>query len=348
MRTQQEEHNRKTIKERKPEWFKKIEKHPEMIKQGKCVALVQLQYKYDCNFKCKHCAIARFQEKGNGVLTPKDVKIIADQCDKMGLGSICISGGEPLYWPEEELKAVVDAIGQERFCISVDTNGYFLTDEKIKWLVDIGVDRIHLSIDGLENNHSMFRGNKASWGKCIGSLENCKKHGLGVIINIVTTKSLIKSGELEKQLEFVAQFGFHTSMIFAKPVGAFEGSKDEVLGNDELKYVQSLTDKYNCSTHLSVNCGHHFGCLCFKRHFSITAHGDVLACPWIPIKFGNILKEPLQDIVYRGLEMKWFSYDYKFSCLSGNRDGYFYKNIIPQIQKASSYPAEYKEIDWGA
>jgi len=83
-----------------------------------------------CNFNCKHCAIARFKEPGMGKLTVKDVKRIADQADKMGLVAICISGGEPLIFPD--LEDIVKAIGPDRFIISMDTNGYFLTEEKVK------------------------------------------------------------------------------------------------------------------------------------------------------------------------------------------------------------------------
>jgi MoaA/NifB/PqqE/SkfB family radical SAM enzyme len=287
--TAREINNRVTLQDKKPLAYEKIIRHPEKIKNKECVALIQLQYKYDCNFKCKHCAIEKFKQKDGRSLNLGDVKRIADQADAMGLASICISGGEPLFFPE--LKDIVEAIDPHRFVISMDTNGWLLKEEKVKWLVEIGVDRIHLSIDGLEYNHNMFRGTKGSWGRCIEALKFCKEYGLGVIINIVATKSLIKTGELIKQLDFISQFGEHASIIHAKPTGAFEDYKNEVCDTTDVEYIQSLQGKYNISTHLSPNCAHEFGCLSFKRHFSITAHGDVLPCPWIPISMGNIFDE---------------------------------------------------------
>jgi len=346
--TDREKKNRSSLQDKKPLAYAKIIKHPEKIQKKECVALIQLQYNYVCNFKCKHCAIERFKKNEGRSLTIKDVKNIADQADAMGLASICISGGEPLIFPD--LKELIDAIGPERFVISMDTNGWLLTEEKIKWLVKAGVDRIHLSIDGLESNHDDFRRIKGSWKRCVEALDLCKKHGLGVIINIVATKSLLSSGELIRQLDFLAKYGHHTSIIFAKPTGSFEGYKDEILDTKDVKYIQTLHQqlggKYNTSTHLSPNCGHEFGCMCFKRHLSITAHGDVLPCPWIPIAVGNIFEESLETIIKRGLGIKWFSYDYKFSCLSGNRDMSFYNKIMPQIEKADSYPADWKKINW--
>lgn len=339
---EREAENRNHLQDKKPLAYAKIIKHPEMIKQKKCVALIQLQYSYKCNFRCKHCAIEGFRKKGGRTLTVADVKRIADQADAMGLASICISGGEPLMFPN--LAAIVKAIGPERFVISMDTNGWLLTEEKVKWLVSLGIDRIHLSMDGLEDNHNKFREVYGSWIRCVKAIDYCKTHGLGVIINIVATKSLLNSGQLVAQLDYIAQFGQHASIIFAKPTGAFEDCKDEILDDKDIAYIQTLHSKYNTSTHLSTNCGHEFGCMCFKRHLSITAQGDVLPCPWIPITIGNIFSEDLQSIITRGLGIKWFSYDHKFSCQSGNRDTEFYKTIMPQINKSVNYPVPWEEI----
>lgn len=338
------EQKRQDLKDKKPLAFAKILKLSDKIKNQESVALIQLQYNYACNFACKHCAIERFKQQAGRTLTVADVKSISDQADVMGLASICISGGEPLIFPD--LEDVFNAIGPERFVLSIDTNGWLLTEDKVKWLVDKGLDRIHLSIDGLKSNHSIFRGVKGSWDKCVEALGFCKKHGLGVIINIVVTKSLIKSGELARQLDFVKQFGFHSSLIYAKATGSFEDSKDEICDSKDIEYAQFLTTQYDCSSHLNLNCGYEFGCMCFKRHLSIIAHGDVLPCPWIPISMGNIFTEPLQVIIQRGLNNKWFSYDHKYSCQSGNCDTEFYNKILPQIETSKEYPVKWTDIDW--
>lgn len=346
--TKREIDKRMDLKKKKPLVYEKVIKHPEKIKNKECVALMQLQYNYLCNLKCKHCAIERFKQQKRRTLTVPDVKRIADQADAMGLASICLSGGEPLIFPD--LKEVLLAIGPERFVISMDTNGWFLTEEKVKWLVDMGVDRVHLSLDGLESNHDEFRRAKGAWKRVVQAFEYCKKYNLGVNVNLVATKSMVSSGELIKELDFLSQFGVHTSIIHAKPIGAFEKYKDEILDTKDMNYIQTLHKqlggKYNSSTHLSPNCGYNFGCLAVKREFSVTAHGDVMPCPWIPISLGNIFNEDLESIIRRGLGMKWFSYDYKFSCLSGNKDMLFYKKIMPQTEQSEVYPIDWKKIRW--
>lgn len=348
--TKREMDKRMELKKKKPLVYEKVITHADKIKNKECVALVQLQYNYLCNFKCKHCAIERFKQQDRRTLTPADVKRIADQADAMGLASICLSGGEPLIFPD--LKEVLLAIGPERFVISIDTNAWFLTEEKAKWLVDMRVDRVHLSLDGLEVNHDDFRKVKGAWKRVVQAIDHCRKHGLGMNINLVATKSMVDSGELIKELDFLSQFDVHTSIIHAKPIGSFEKHKDEILDTKDMNYIESLHKqlggKYNSSSHLSPNCGYKFGCLAVKREFSITAHGDVMACPWIPISLGNIFNEDLEPIINRALKVKWFSPDYKFSCLSGNKDMAFYKKIMPQTEKTDTYPIDSKKINWEA
>jgi len=342
--TKKEFDGRMLLKDKKPLAYNKIIQHPQMILEKKCVALIQMIVRTNCNFKCDHCAVDKFDQHSKGELSHEIIKKIADQADAMNLASICISGGEPLIF--KDVEQIINIINPERFVISMDTNGWFLTEEKVKWLVQKGVDRVHLSIDGLEKNHDSFRHKEGSWKRNIQALNYIKKNNLGVIINIVATKSLVESGELVKQLEFIKQFEEHASIIYAKETGLFENHPQEILNSKDLEYIQSLTTKYNCSTHLSPNCGHNFGCLCFKRHLSINNHGSVTPCPWIPIEIGNIYQEDLQTIIQRGLDIKWFSYDNHFSCLSGNCDSEFYQKIIPQIETFDEYPVPHSKINW--
>jgi len=344
--TEREIKLRQTIEYKKPLTWEKIKNIPNQIKAGKSIALIQIQKNYNCNQACLHCAISKFREhlKGSN-LSVENMKQIADEAHDYGLYSMCISGGEPLLF--SDLQKTIEAVDSSRFVLSVDTNGSLLNEEKIKWLVELGVDRIHLSIDGMSENHNTFRKvKKDEWQHNIDLLPLCKQLGLGVIINIVATKNLVRSTQIETQLEFIKQFGFHSSLIYAKPVGTFEEARDQVLNSKDFEYLETLTKKYNCSTHLTVNNGLDIGCMCYKRHFSLLPDGQSLSCPWIPISMGNVFTEGLETIIKRGLSNPWFSWDNKFTCHSGNSDSYFYQNIISQIDEHSDYPVSYKDINW--
>jgi len=334
--------NLEILKRNSPLAYEKAMRFPEKIKNGETIASIQIQYRYVCNFMCKHCAIEKFAKKKGKLLTPDTLKMIADQADEMGLAGMSLSGGEPLMF--KDLEALVKAIGPKRFNICCDTNGWLLDEKKIDWLIKIGVHRLHLSIDGNKENHDSFRNIKGSWDRCMKALKYAEKIDYPIIVNIVVTKSMVHTGELERQLQFLD--GHYASLIYAKPTGTFEQYKDEILNTRDINYVEGLVKKYNATSHLTPCYGNDFKCFALKRHFAITAVGDLLPCPWIPIYLGNIYEEKLKDIVNRGLSLKWFTYKNKFSCLSGNTDGYFYQKIMPQIEASDEYPVSWEKINW--
>ena len=339
---QREIDNIELLRKNKPLVYAKALKFPEKVKNKESIASIQIQYKYQCNFLCDHCAIERFGKNKGRTLTLADVKSIADQADAMGLVGMSVSGGEPLMF--NDLEDVVNAMGPERFNICMDTNGWLLDMDKLQWLRGMGVDRLHLSMDGIKENHDEFRKADGSWDRCVKALKYAQEINFPIIVNIVVTKSMIESGELIRQLEYLD--GQYASLLYAKPTGSFEGHKEEILNTKDIAYVESLTKKYPSTTHLTPCYDNSFMCFAFKRHFAITAFGDVLPCPWIPISMGNIFTEKLNDIVERGLLKKWFTYDNKYNCQSGNTDSFFYQNIMPQINMFEEYPVDWRKINW--
>ena len=91
---------RNALQEKKPRVFDKIQRYASIVQNGGSIGIVQFQYNYACNFSCTHCSISRMKRDGVRSLTPPDVKMIADQADKMGLAHWVITGGEPLVFPD--------------------------------------------------------------------------------------------------------------------------------------------------------------------------------------------------------------------------------------------------------
>lgn len=365
--TERERAMRRKFREEKPLIFRKIVKQADMIKRRESVAFVQLEWDYACNFQCEHCCIEDLKKpKGTRRMTHDDLRRIADQADEMNLVSWCISGGEPSAF--KDLPDIVRAIGPERFIISMDTHGWYLDEEKIKWLVSIGINRIHLSIDGNEEAHDTFRKQKGSWQKCIDLLPICKKYGLDVIVNIVVVKSDLRTGALVQFLEFLKQFNVYAGLIYARPMGNFresEWAQQEIMDTEDHKELDRLSKIYFAGTRHSIVNGYFFKCFTFKKQISITAYGDVMGCPGMPITHGNLLDESLRTIVERALENPWFSYDYLNECLIGNTDSFFYQNIMPQVHEIAKadgvaawiaggskglprpvYPVDYRRLNW--
>lgn len=338
----EEKEKRNKLKREKPYVYKKIMKFDEKIKRGESIAIIQFQYDYSCNFRCKHCDIRNFQGKKNKrAFTPKDVAELSRQADEMGLAQIVITGGEPLVFPDFD--EIVKAIDPKKFYIVSDTNGWFLDEKRAKHLKKIGVDKIQLSLDNLiPAEHDEFRQKKGAHARAIRAIDAAKKAGLHIIIQTVVWKSRVRSQEFIDFLEFGKKNDVGIFITYAKPVGAWEGNFDVLINKDDMNYIRKLEKKYDVFTHLTPSYGQDLGCISVKRMFSVTKYGDIMPCPYIHTSLGNFFEEPLKDIVERGMNIKWFG-KHQNTCLIAED-----RNFISKVEAKKIYgrppPVPYKEV----
>ena len=83
------------------------------------------------------------------------------------------------------------------------------------------------------------------------------------------------------------------------------------------------------------------GCTTVNRLY-ITPIGDVLVCPYVHIKIGNIFEQSLQEIVKFGFSIKHFS-DHSDLCLAGE-DKSFINKFMTKSGQSIFKPALAKEF----
>jgi MoaA/NifB/PqqE/SkfB family radical SAM enzyme len=310
----EESEKRSLLKKQKPYVYEKIMKYDEKIKKGESIAILQFQYDYACNFSCQHCDITRLRGKEKSrFFTINDVRELSRQADEMGLAHIVITGGEPLVFPDFD--EIVKAIDPQKFYITSDTNGWFLDIEKARHLKSIGLDKIQLSLDSLSaSEHDAFRRKPGSHQRALRAIDASLEAGLNIILATVVTKQRVRSEEFIEFLEFAKEKGVGVFVTYAKPVGAWEGNLDVLVTKDDMDYLRALEKKYNVFTHLTPAYGLNLGCIAVKRMVSITKYGDIMPCPYIHVSLGNFFKEPLKDIIARGMKIKFFG-EYVDTCL---------------------------------
>jgi len=297
---------RYSLLNRKPIVYDKMFKIADDLRAGKPNPIIQLQYNYKCNMSCEHCSIEPMRKMRNRrSLTPSDVKNIFDQADELRWARAVITGGEPLVF--EDLDEVIAAIGPKRFFINVDTNGYRLNEHRVRFLKVHGVDRIQLSIDSFDaKEHDDFRRKLGSHRRAVDGLAECQKQGLDVYVQTVVTKQRPYSKEFQRFLLWGALKKIDIFVTFAKPVGAWSTRSDVIIDEKDLEYMRELETRYRVFTHLTPAHGLNMGCIAVKGMISITQFGDVQPCPYMHISLGNVFREPLADIVERGLKIRWF------------------------------------------
>ncbi|MBF0299046.1 MAG: radical SAM protein [Oligoflexia bacterium] len=340
-----ENNKRDQLKREKPQVYDKIMKYDEKVKRGESIAILQFQYDYTCNFKCKHCSISRFQvdkqaEKKERFFTIADVKELSKQADEMGLAHLVITGGEPLVFPD--LDELIAAIDPQKFYITSDTNGWHLDAKKAKHLKSIGLDKIQLSLDSLSpSDHNDFRRKSNSHERAMRAIDASLDAGLNLILSTVVTKQRVRSDEFIELLEFAKGKGVGVFVTYAKPVGAWEGNFDVLVTKDDMEYMRGLEKKYNVFTHLTPSYGMNLGCIAVKRMVSITKYGDVMPCPYIHTTLGNFFKEPLKDIIARGMTIKYFGKHVDTCLIAEDRD-FINEHAVKMYDKP--LPVPYTEV----
>ena len=126
-----------------------------------------------CNLACRHCWISpTYQPNGGsgGHLDFGLFRIAIDDGIPLGLGSVKLTGGEPLLHPD--FKKIVDYIAEKELNLTIETNGTLLTDDLALYLKTNGSLRhISISLDGATaSTHDRFRGVKGSFEKAINGI----------------------------------------------------------------------------------------------------------------------------------------------------------------------------------
>lgn len=157
-------------------------------------------------------------------------------------------------------------------------------------------------------------------------IDNALNAGLDIFIQTVVTHSRLHSQEFINFVQHFNNMGLGVFVTYAKPVGAWQGHFEQLVTKDDMQYMRQLEKTYNLYTHLTPAYGRDMGCIAVKGMISITEYGDVLPCPYIHVSIGNIVQNPLKDIIQKGLSIKWFGQFSDTCVIAQDRD--FINNYI--------------------
>jgi MoaA/NifB/PqqE/SkfB family radical SAM enzyme len=324
-----EQDKRNKLQSEKPYVYEKVLKFDDKLRRGESIAIIQFQYNYACNFNCVHCSINRFQYQDKPSFTLDNVRKLSREADEMGLARFVITGGEPLIFTD--LDELVEAIDPTKFYINCDSNGWKLDAKKAKHLKSIGIDRIQLSVDSLnEKEHDDFRRKPGSWKRAIASIDHTLNAGLDLFVQTVVTKTRLYSDEFIEFVEYFNNRGIGVFVTYAKPVGNWEGNFDEMVTRKDMEYMKQLEKKHTLFTHLTPAFGRELGCIAVKGMISVTQYGDVLPCPYIHSSIGNVFTEPLKDVIQRGMDIKYFG-SWADTCWIAENRPFIDKHIAPHV-----------------
>jgi radical SAM protein with 4Fe4S-binding SPASM domain len=138
-----------------------------------------------CNLTCAHCSV----DSGRTPYAelPLDVwRAVIDQAVAMGCEYFDLTGGEPVLYPGvDDIIRHVTGVGRH---LELQTNGLYLTREKLQRLHDAGLRELVISLDGERATHDRMRGRIGAFDETLGGIRRAIECGFSVRITRVIAR----------------------------------------------------------------------------------------------------------------------------------------------------------------
>ncbi len=308
---------------------------------------IDLNFNNACNLRCKYCFTN--SPKGDHVKEYLDIGAIrklADEADELGYFEFDLQGGELLLQPER-LFQVLEAIKPERFYLYLTTNGYYLDKKMAKKLAEYKVSRVSVSIDSMDEKiHDEIRGRKESWKRAIEALKHVKDVGMDPYLNITVGHYNANTDHFKQLLDYSKDQRYKTLLNVAVPSGMWQKMDDIICNDKDREYLKKIRKEYknlvrNIWNPFDKNHEKILGCTTVNRIY-ITPIGDVLVCPYVHIKIGNIFEKSLKEIIDYGFKIKYFK-EHSDLCLAGEDKEFINKFMTFEGQSIFN-PAKAEDI----
>jgi len=271
-----------------------------------------------CNLKCEHCFAVNFDDDKRKPISDEEWGDIFDQTRAMGNIAVGFTGGEPLLNPR--LESLIKRAHPGETLILVCTNGTLLTAEKAKSLYKAGVDVVQISIESLDaEEHSKFRGNPKAYELSMDGIKNALAAGIRVCVVPVVSHQNVNSPGFRELLEWAHKKNLVVNLAFATPMGRWNDNSSVLLTPEDTKTIDELVARYpNVRRDFETNY-YVRGCGAAKEKMYFTPFGDVLACPYMHISFGNTKQDRVADIQKNMLSIKKLSQYYPMCLMAEDR-----------------------------
>ncbi len=298
-------------------------KHPQAQNKKSQLRLVAWETTRNCNLACVHCRASAKMGPHEGELGTEEALGLLDQIAQVGKPIIILTGGEPLLRSDiYDIARYGTRLGM-RMVMAV--NGTLITESVARQLVDAGIQRLSVSIDGsTAETHDRFRQVKGAFEGTLRGIDLIKKAGLEFQINTTITKTNLD--QIPAIQDLAVELGAVAHHIFLLvPTGRGKYIVDQAIDAAEYErtlnwfYDQRATTplqlKATCAPHyyrilrqrakkegVSVNFDTHGldavtrGCLggigfCFISH-----RGIVQPCGYLDLNCGDVRRSSFAEI----------------------------------------------------
>lgn len=277
-----------------------------------------------CNLKCIHCRASAVENRGQEELSLEQSCSLLSDIASFAQPVIVLSGGEPLV--RDDIFDIARFGTELGLRMVLATNGTMLDADVARKLVDSGIRRVSISLDGADaRTHDSFRGLPGAFDAALRGIEFCKSAGMPVQINTTVAKHNLH--QLPTILDSTVAIGacaLHLFLLVPTGCGK-EISGREMISPQE--YEEVLNWLYDASKTAPINlkatCAPHYfrvmrqrakaegikitpethgleamtkGCLAGSAVCFVSYKGDVYPCGYFPVIAGNVIDTPISRI----------------------------------------------------
>ncbi len=287
-----------------------------------------------CNMHCSHCYADPFAHVDTVGI--EVVERMLDEAYGLGVQHYVLQGGEPILAPDR-LEAIINKTRPDECYITVVSNGWAMTEEKIRHLKELKVDKIAFSLDsGIPEEHDTNRC-KGSYDKVMHSIDLVIKSGLLTSISTMVTHESLYGEGFRKAHEFALRKKIRLDIQIAMPVGKLEGQKDLLMTKEDSAHIYKMwqespaLDTGQTLINRDVfNFGGECHCPAGKEFLGITANGHIFPCNFCQTSLGNIRDTTLEDARKALLTNHWFATPQPL-CLVGENKEFIQEYIEPNV-----------------
>jgi len=213
-----------------------------------------------CNLECVHCRrIDVSKQLMRNDLTTDESRQFITGLAAFAKPILVLSGGEPLFRPD--IFQIAEHAGQCGLTVALATNGTLITDTVAGQIVDAGIRRVAISIDGAdETTHDNFRRQPGSLAAALNGFRFLKQRGMSLQINCTVTKHNVNQVDLlyDKVVALGAD-ALHLFMLVPVGCGVQIAEANMLPATEYERVLNWMYDKSKLrQLHLKATCAPHY------------------------------------------------------------------------------------------
>jgi heme b synthase len=240
--------------------------------EAPALRLIAWEVTRSCLLGCRHCRAGSLKRPYERELSIDECKMVFDSIAGMGRCIVILTGGEPML--RGDIYDIARYGHDRGLRMALAPCGLLLDKASCRALIDAGIERISLSIDGATaKTHDAFRGYDGAFEKLMAGIEAARSTGLAFQINTTVTRTNLP--ELPAILDLAVTLkavSFHPFLLV--PTGRGSALMDEMITPQQYEstlewfHEQSLRRE----TAIKPTCAPHYYRI-IRQHGRATGNG---------------------------------------------------------------------------